>query len=109
MVYNLVDYDVPAPQVVKDQYNIGINVCSLWANGSHWGWATITPHDDLKPILGYYDENLTETADWEIKYMTEHGIDFQAFCWYASSGNGRSRPTPSISTAPLSTQNTATR
>ena len=92
MVYNLVDYDVPAPQVVKDQYNIGINVCSLWANGSHWGWATITPHDDLKPVLGYYDENLTETADWEIKYMTEHGIDFQAFCWYASSGNGALEP-----------------
>ena len=92
MVYNLVDYDVPAPQVVKDQYNIGINVCSLWANGSHWGWATITPHDDLKPVLGYYDENLTETADWEIKYMTEHGIDFQAFCWYASSGNGALAP-----------------
>lgn len=92
MVYNLVDYDVPEPQVVHDNYNIGINVCSLWANGSHWGWATITPHDDLKPVLGYYDENLTETADWEIKYMTEHGIDFQAFCWYASSGNGALTP-----------------
>lgn len=92
MVYNLVDYDVPAPVVVKDNYTIGINVCSLWANGSHWGWATITPHDDLKPVLGYYDENLTETADWEIKYMTEHGIDFQAFCWYASSGNGALAP-----------------
>lgn len=92
MVYNLVDYDVPAPQVVNDKYNIGINVCSLWENGSHWGWATITPHDDHKPILGYYDENLTETADWEIKYMTEHGIDFQAFCWYASSGNGALEP-----------------
>lgn len=92
MVYNLVDYDIPEPKVVKDNYNIGINVCSLWANGSHWGWATITPHDDLKPVLGYYDENLTETADWEIKYMTEHGIDFQAFCWYASSGNGALAP-----------------
>ena len=93
MVYNLVDYDVPAPKVVDDKYNIGINVCSLWANAHHWGWATITPHDDLKPVLGYYDENLTETADWEIKYMTEHGIDFQAFCWYASSGNGALAPT----------------
>ena len=85
MVYNLVDYDIPEPQVVEDDYNIGINVCSLWENGSHWGWATISPHDDLTPVLGYYDENLTETADWEIKYMAEHGIDFQAFCWFASS------------------------
>lgn len=85
MVYNLVDYDIPEPQVVDDDYNIGINVCSLWENGKHWGWATISPYDDLKPVLGYYDENLTETADWEIKYMAEHGIDFQAFCWFASS------------------------
>ena len=89
MVYNLLDYDVPEPVIPEgaDDYTIGINVCSLWENGSHWGWATVTPHDDLKPVLGYYDEGLPETADWEIKYMVEHGIDFQAFCWYAGYSN----------------------
>ena len=89
MVNNLLDYDVPEPVIPAgaDDYTIGINVCSLWENGSHWGWATVTPHDDLKPVLGYYDEGLPETADWEIKFMAEHGIDFQAFCWYARQSN----------------------
>ena len=88
-VYNLLDYDVPEPVIPEgaDDYTIGINVCSLWENGAHWGWATITPHDDLKPVLGYYDEGLPETADWEVKFMVEHGIDFQAFCWFARQSN----------------------
>ncbi|MBP5760266.1 MAG: hypothetical protein J6W90_02670, partial [Verrucomicrobia bacterium] len=66
-------------------YNVGINVCSLWQEGTHWGWATVTPHESL--VLGYYDEGIPETADWEIKYMVEHGIDFQAFCWYADQSS----------------------
>lgn len=89
MVYNLLDYDVPQPVIPEgaDAYTLGINVCSLWENGSHWGWGTISPYEDLEPVLGYYDECLPETADWEIKFMAEHGIDFQAFCWFASSEN----------------------
>lgn len=38
-------------------------------------------------MLGYYDEGSAETADWEIKFLTEHGVDFQAFCWYADNRN----------------------
>ncbi|MBQ8758603.1 MAG: S-layer homology domain-containing protein, partial [Clostridia bacterium] len=77
------DY-VPEPVVPEgsDDYKIGMNVCSLWRNGGHFGWACITPFDDPQPVLGYYDENLPETADWEIKYLVEHGIDFQAFCLF---------------------------
>ncbi len=77
------DY-VPQPVKPKgeEKYNVGINICSLWRNGMHSGWACITPFDDIKPVLGYYDEGNTETADWEIKYMVEHGIDYQAFCWF---------------------------
>lgn len=83
------DY-VPVPVVPKGQekYNVGINVCSLWRNGSHYGWACITPFDDIEPVLGYYDEGSAETADWEIKYMVEHGIDYQAFCWFPVEMNG---------------------
>lgn len=75
------DY-VPVPVPVVDDYNIGINVCSLWQNGTHGGWSCITPYDDKQPILGYYDEGNPETADWEIKYFLEHGVDFQAFCFF---------------------------
>lgn len=82
------DY-VPAPVVPKGQenYTVGMNICSLWREGTHTGWSCITPYDDAEPVLGYYDEGCPETADWEIKYMVEHGIDFQAFCWYANTNN----------------------
>ena len=82
------DY-VPAPIVPKkkNDYIVGINVCSLWREGSHQGWDWITPYDDIKPVLGYYDEGLPETADWEIKYMVEHGIDYQLYCWFASEND----------------------
>ena len=72
---------VPVKPAGEEKYNVGINVCSLWVEGKHYGWETITRFD--KPVLGYYTEGIPETADWEIKYMVEHGIDFQAFCWYS--------------------------
>lgn len=68
-----------------DDYYIGMNVCNLWRNGYHWGWDNISPYDENKPVLGWYDEGLPEVADWEIKFMAEHGIDFQLICWYHSS------------------------
>lgn len=89
-LFRIVEHDdyVPEPVVPKgaDNYTVGMNVCSLWENGGHYGWATITPYDDPQPVLGYYDEKNPETADWEIKYLVEHGIDFQAFCLFFYHG-----------------------
>ena len=81
------DY-VPEP-VVSDNKNyvVGLNICSLWREGTHSGWDKISAYDEIKPLLGFYDEGVPEVQDWEIKWMTEHGIDFQLFCWYASSPN----------------------
>ena len=81
------DY-VPVPISPKcfNNYKIGINVCPLWYNGKHYGWNLITPYE--RPILGYYDEGSPETADWEIKYLVEHGVDFQAFCFFPDKANG---------------------
>ena len=92
-LYNNVDhYDyVARPEIKADfsDYIVGMNVCSLWKNNAgHFGWACITPYDENRPVLGYYDEGNPETADWEIKYMVEHGIDVQAFCWYNDSAEG---------------------
>ena len=87
-VFRTVEHDdyVPVPVIPEgaDDYIIGINVCSLWKNGatSNSQWSTISPFSDREPVLGYYDEGLPETADWEIKYMLEHGIDFEAFCLF---------------------------
>ncbi len=88
-VYELHEYAdyVPEPttRANLDDYIVGLNICSLWRNGTHYGWACISAHDEPIPVIGMYDEGNPETADWEIKYMVEHGIDFQAFCWYAES------------------------
>ena len=78
---------VPEPVVPRDSRGnqVGINVCSLWHEGSHRGWDCIANCRDPKPVLGFYDEGEGESADWEIKYLVEHGVDFQAFCWYADA------------------------
>ncbi len=77
------DY-VPEPVIPTDStgYTVGINVCSLWREGSHYGWEDIAAYPELEPVLGYYDEGNPEVSDWEIKMMVEHGIDFQTFCWW---------------------------
>ena len=82
------DY-VPEPVIPagEDKHIVGLNVCSLWRDGTLMGWSTVTPYPENMPVLGYYDEGIPETADWEIKYLVEHGVDFQAFCWYAPSRN----------------------
>lgn len=91
-VYGQVEHSDYVPKPVKPEggeaYDVGINVCSLWQNGFHHGWASITPYDDIRPVLGYYDEGSPESADWEIKYLVEHGVDFQAFCFYTCQGTG---------------------
>ncbi len=76
------DY-VPAPVVPKKKgYYVGLNTCSLWRNGDHWGWDVISPYPENKTYLGYYDEGLPEVMDWEIKWMLEHGVDFELYCWF---------------------------
>ena len=79
--------DYPKPPVLptrkKDVYT-GMNICSLWREGSHYGWENIVNFPENMPILGPYDEGLPEVADWEIKYMLEHGLDCQFYCWYGN-------------------------
>lgn len=90
-LFSLVEHSdyVPEPVIPDDSENniVGINVCSLWAYTSNHGWSCVTPYEEFRPVLGYYDEGSAETADWEIKFLTEHGVDFQAFCWYADQSN----------------------
>ena len=84
------DY-VPIPEAKAsfDDYTVLLNVCNLWRNnGDHYGWGIISPYDENRPVIGYYDEGNPEAADWEIKFMVEHGIDVQAVCWYNDSSNG---------------------
>lgn len=91
LLFHLIDYPdyCPKPKLPKgkEDYVIGMNMCSLWHTGSHVGWDCVTPYPEIRPVIGYYDEGLPEVADWEIKFMLEHGIDFQLYCWYSSQTN----------------------
>lgn len=78
-----------APQVAEStDYNVGMNVCWLWRDQqSGEGWDAVSPFKEFDPYLGFYDEGLRETADWELKWMAEHGVDFVHVCWYCPSDN----------------------
>ncbi len=84
----ITDY-VPAPVVPTDSnnYYVGINMCNLWQNGSHWGWDNISAYSPQTPVTGFFDESNVEHADWQLKYMADHGIDFQFICWYPRGTN----------------------
>lgn len=85
-VYDYADY-CPEPEAVNDdEWYVGMSICSLWREGTHYGWDCVSAYEEATPVLGYYDEGLAEVADWEIKMMVEHGVDFQHFCWYLNSG-----------------------
>lgn len=77
------------PVMPTKKYDLytGMNICSLWREGTHYGWENIVNFDENMPILGPYDEGITEVADWEIKYMAEHGLDCQFYCWYCKHHN----------------------
>lgn len=81
------DY-VPEPVVPKKNgdYIIGMQSCSLWREGTHMGWDFVNGYKERTPYLGFYDEGSPEVADWEIKFLSEHGIDYQMYCWFRQGG-----------------------
>ncbi len=97
-IYNTYDYTdyVPTPVPVNDdEWYVGMSVCSLWREGDHYGWDYVSPYAEIEPVLGYYDEGLPEVADWELKFLSEHGYDFQHYCWYLLDlGNAPIKNTP---------------
>ena len=78
------DYPAKPQAASSDNYEVGMNMCYLWRDSeSLEGWDAVSPFAEFEPYLGYYDDGLTETADWELKQMAEHGVDFINVCWYA--------------------------
>ncbi|WP_204787462.1 OmpL47-type beta-barrel domain-containing protein [Paenibacillus oryzisoli] len=87
------DY-VPAPVAVskiEGAPKVGVQSCPMWREGHHLGWDMIQPYPDRTPLLGFYDEGNPETADWESKWLEEHGIDFQMSCWFRPLGGDTDR------------------
>ena len=82
------DYpSAPAAGDFSPGYTVGVQSCSLWREGHHLGWDRINPWVQRKPLLGWYDEGSREVVDWELKWMAEHGIDYQMYCWFRPSNS----------------------
>ncbi len=81
------DY-VPEPQPVESEgSDLGMLMYSLWREGIHYGWDRISPYENRKPYTGWYTEGSPEVADWDTKWLVEHGFDYQVFTWSRENEN----------------------
>lgn len=81
------DY-VPAPKKVESpDADLAMMMYSMWREGNHYGWDRISPYENRKPYMGWYTEGSTEVADWETKWLVEHGFDYQVYPWARDNGN----------------------
>ena len=75
------DYPEAPRTVESDGYDIAMLQYNMWREGSHFGWDRLSPYEERKPYLGWYTEGIPEVADWEIKWLLEHGFDYQVFVY----------------------------
>ena len=74
--------DYPDEPVIAESHeaNTGMIMYSMWREGMHFGWDTIAPYaDKRKPLMGYYTEGQIEVADWQTKWLSEHGVDYAIY------------------------------
>ena len=77
--------EVPEPQPAQTDYTIVMEACDLWREGHHFGSDSLIPFDNRTPFLGYLEDGNPEVADWETKFLIEHGINTYATCWYVNA------------------------
>ena len=79
------DY-VPTPVKPKKEetdFVMGMQVCNLWTEGQYnKSWDYIKSAPNRLPVFGPYDEGNPEMNDWEIKWLLEHGIDYELIWAY---------------------------
>lgn len=66
-------------EVAQSDYNVGMVIYPMWREGIHYGWDAITPYEERTPYLGYYTGGSREVADWDNKWLLEHGFDHAIF------------------------------
>lgn len=90
-MYHYRPYDyVPEPDPVTSDYTILCHYYPGWTkepNPIHNGFHDLRDYPERTPLLGYYDESLTEVFDWQIKWAVEHGINCFVHCWYRRREN----------------------
>ncbi len=75
---------VPEPKPVRGDFEVGMYYFPGWA--TYRAWKVLDDFPERRPILGYYREGDPEVADWQIKWMVEHGITFMVYDWYWQAG-----------------------
>lgn len=78
------DYVPPPRPVDTGDYEIGVYYFPGWAEATRW--APVQAWPNRRPALGWYREGSPEVADWQIKWMLEHGITWIAYDWYWNKG-----------------------
>ncbi len=78
--------EVSTPAIPASEYLVGSFYFPAWRIDLAYdyvdsGWFSIKDYPDRKPLLGYFNEGDPEATDWEIKWATEHGINFFIFLW----------------------------
>jgi len=63
----------------ESDINVGMIMYPMWREGIHYGWDLITPYEERTPYLGYYTGGSREVADWDNKWLLEHGFDHAIF------------------------------
>jgi hypothetical protein len=89
--YTQIDDVVPPPVPIKTgHYIVGAQMCNLWADSEFWD--TIVPYPHTYPLMGYYNEAMDISTDWQIKMAADHGISFFQSCWYRMADNAGQSP-----------------
>ena len=73
----------PVKPTKSGNYMLGVQVCNLWTEGQYnKTWDYIKSAPNRLPVFGPYDEGNYEMNDWEIKWLLEHGIDYELIWAY---------------------------
>jgi len=81
---------VPQPQPATPDRIVAAHYYAAWKKGAagiHNGFDDLHDYPERTPLMGYYDEENPEVADWEIKWAVEHGINCFLYCWYRNKEN----------------------
>lgn len=91
-MYNIkLESYIPEPKPATTDRIVAAHYYAAWKYGAaevHEGFCDLAKdYPDRTPLMGYYDEELPEVADWEIKWAIEHGINCFIHCWYRRAHN----------------------
>lgn len=90
-MYNIHLYSyVPKIDPANSDFIIAAHYYGAWKKGAalvHQGFPEIYEYPERTPLIGYYDEENPEMADWEFKWALEHGINCFIHCWYRKKEN----------------------